>query len=101
MLNSTMEDGGKRLFAEVVKSSAVSLLAKGVSGNSKLSASTGEKMIGRLVSSVAYGNGGNPRSFAGDDSSREDNARLGESFYLRTLRDMLLCINIEVVRCLE
>jgi len=96
MLNSTMEDGGKRLFAEVVKSSAVSLLAKGVSGNS-----TGEKMIGRLVSSVAYGNGGNPRSFAGDDSSREDNARLGESFYLRTLRDMLLCINIEVVRCLE
>lgn len=101
MLNSTAEVGGKRSFAEVLKSSTVSLLAKGVSGNSKLSAPTGEKMTGWLASSVAYGDGGNPRSFAGDDSSREDNARLGESFYLRTLRDMLLHINMEVVRCLE
>lgn len=34
MLNSTAESGGKRPFAEVLKSSAVSLLTSSVSGNS-------------------------------------------------------------------
>lgn len=58
-------------------------------------------MIGRCLSGIAPGDGGDPCTFAGGVCSREDKGCLGESFDLRTLREMLIRINLDVVRCLE
>jgi hypothetical protein len=69
VLKSSMEVGGKRPFAEVLagpkRIPAVSSLMKGVSGNSNVFAPMGQIVTRRLLSGIASGDGGDPRTFAG------------------------------------
>lgn len=77
------------------------MLTKVVFWNSKVFAPMGHIAIERFSSGFVSGVGGDPNIFAGGLCSRKDRGCIIEIFYVRNLREMLLCINLDVVHCLE